>query len=140
MKHTSQMPDRDAFRAFWTDESTRSWGQAVWYGLYIGILLLYTLVIRHIDPAGWFGLLSFAIAVVYAVLTPFISLQMYWRRRGPFIRCPQCGDWFGQDMSGAWSGPNPRWVTVCQTGHCVKCGKQILLSAERPTVERNDPG
>ena len=121
-----QQPDREAFIKYWKDYGTFSWRQLLPYGIYLGSLALYAFVVRRIDTEGRFWLPSLIVAVVYLILAPYFVIRRVHKRFAPFIRCPQCGDWFGQDSSGAYFGPNPKFKTIIQTGQCSKCGKQIL--------------
>lgn len=122
----TQQPDREAFVAFWKDYGTFSWRQLVPYGVYLGCLALYAFVVRRIDADGRFWLPSLVGAIAYLIFAPYFAWRRYHRRFAKFIRCPQCGDWFGRDSSGDYFGPNPKFKTVIETGRCGKCGKQIL--------------
>src|SRR5437879_6389766 len=99
----TQRPGREEFIAYWKDWETVSWCQFVPYLLYLGCLAVYALVVRRFDPEGRFWLPSFIAAIGYVIITPYLSIRSFHRRFARFIRCPSCGDWFGQDASGAYS-------------------------------------
>jgi len=122
----TEQPSREAFIAFWKDSDVFSWREVLPYVLYLGPLAVYAFVIRSIDPQGRFWLPSVIAAVGWVVLAPSLSIRRFHKRYARFIRCPNCGDWFGQDASGAYSGPNPKFRGVIETGRCSKCGEQIL--------------
>src|SRR3954452_1358901 len=103
----AQRPNREEFIAFWKDYDTFSWRQLGPYVLYLGPLAVYAFVIRRLDSEGRFGFLSFIIALGYVFLFPYTAIRSFHRRYARFIRCPGCGDWFGQDAGGAYHGPNP---------------------------------
>ncbi len=125
MYHTHQ-PTREEFASYWKDYDAFSWRQLVPHVVYLGGLTLYTFAAHLIDAEGRFWVIEFVGAVGYLILLPYSWLHT---RKGQFIRCPVCGDWFGEDSSGAYHGPNPKFKSVIETGKCSKCGKQIL--AER---------
>ncbi len=122
----TQQPSREAFIAYWRDYGVFRWRQLLWYVGYLGGLTLCAFVIRTVDPEGRFLAGSLALAAAYLVLVPYLTIRRVHTRFAPFIRCPHCGDWFGQDVSGAYHGPNPRFRDIIETGHCRKCGAQIL--------------
>ncbi len=122
----NEKPTREAFIAYWKDYEGFAWRQLLPYILYLGPLAIYAIVIRSIDPEGQFWLPSVIAAIGWVVLAPYLSIRSYHKRFARFIRCPSCGDWFGQDASGAYSGPNPKFRGVIETGRCSKCGEQIL--------------
>lgn len=119
----SLYPDQETFITFWKNNRRRT-PPLGFYGPFLGGLLLYALVIPRISGAFW--LLSLFGAIAYLIFVPYIALKFYWRRYANFLRCPQCGDWFGRDFSGALAGPNPKWIAVSETGRCANCGKPIL--------------
>ena len=119
------MSYRDEFIAFWKDKR-RHQPPLLFYVLYLGGLLLYAFVIPRTGIAESFAFLSIVGAIAYIVLVPYFAARIYWTRYASFIRCPRCGDWFGRDFSGAWSGPNPKWMAVVETGRCAECGTHIL--------------
>jgi hypothetical protein len=121
-----QQPDREAFIAYWKDFGTFTWRQLLFYVLYPGCLAVYAFAARQIDTEGRFGLASLIFAIGYIILFPYLIIRRLHKRFARFIRCPRCGDWFGQDSSGAYSGPNPKFRGVIETGRCSKCGEQIL--------------
>lgn len=121
-----QRPSREEFIAFWKDFETFSWRDVLPYLLYPGCLALLVSVIRRIDPDGRFLLPLILGAIGYIFLVPYAWITSYHTRFARFIRCPSCGDWFGQDASGAYSGPNPKFRGVIETGRCSECGEQIL--------------
>ncbi len=123
---TNERPSRESFIAFWKNFDTFDRGDALLYIVYPGVLVLYAFVVRYLDPEGRLALPSLITAVAYVILYPYFLIHGFHKRFGRFIRCPKCGDWFGQDMSGAYSGPNPRFRTVIETGRCVQCGEPIL--------------
>ncbi len=125
---SGQQPDREAFIAYWKGYRTFSWRMPLCYGIYLGGLELYVLVVRRIDAEGRFLLPSILLAVLYLIFVPYLYIRSVHKRFARFIRCPHCGDWFGQDSSGAYFGPNPKFQIIIQTGKCCKCGKQILAS------------
>jgi hypothetical protein len=122
-------PTREEFASYWKDYDTVTWRAFVPHVIYLGGLALYVFVIRRIDVDGRFLLLSLAGAVAYLILLPYFAIKSHRARKRQFFRCPECGDWFGQDSSGAYHGPNPKFRAVLYTGKCGKCGRQIL--AER---------
>jgi hypothetical protein len=131
MKDT-QRPSREEFTAYWKDyeDDVFGWRQLLPYVFYLGPLALYALTIRWIDPEGRFWLTSLVAAVGYIVLMPYFDASAYRKRFSRFIRCPSCGDWFGEDASGAYHGPNPKFRSVIETGRCSKCGERILSDHE----------
>ena len=124
----TQQPDREAFIAYWKDYETFTRGQVLFYLLYPGCLAVYALVVRWIDSDGRFWLPSLVVAVGYIILVPYLIIRRVHTRFAHFIRCPHCGDWFGQDESGAYHGPNPKFRGIIATGRCSKCGEQILAN------------
>jgi hypothetical protein len=122
-----QQQDREAFIAYWKDHGTSKEGRRVllFYLFYLGGLAVYAFIVPWIDSAGWFWLPLFG-AVGYLILVPYLVIRRVHRKFAHFIRCPNCGDWFGQDASGAYFGPNPKFRGIIETGRCSKCGEQIL--------------
>jgi hypothetical protein len=123
-------PNREEFIAFWRDFDRVSWRDFMPYVIYLGPLVMYAFVIRRFDPEGRLALLSVVLALGYVILFPCITIRGYHRRYARFLRCPSCGDWFGQDASGAYHGPNPRFRGVIETGCCPGCGEPILFDRE----------
>jgi ribosomal protein S27AE len=126
-----QQPTREAFTAFWKESDIFHWRQLLPYVLYPGGLALYAFVIRWIDTEGRFWLASLIVATGYVVLIPYIWIRKYHKRFARFIRCPRCGDWFGQDASRAYSGPNPKFRDIIESGHCSNCGERVLSDHEK---------
>jgi len=122
----TQQPSRDSFIAYWKDYGAFRWRQLLWYAGYLGVLALYAVVVRRVDPDGRFLIVSLVLAAAYLVLVPFLTIRGVHTKFACFIRCPNCGDWFGQDASGSYFGLNPKFRAVIQTGRCFKCGAQIL--------------
>jgi len=122
----TQRPSREAFIDFWKDFDDFSWRQLLPYIIYPGTLAIFAFVVRMIDPEGRFWLPSLIAAFGWIVLSPYMWIRKYNKRFARFIRCPNCGDWFGQDASGAYRGPNPKFRTVIETGRCSQCGEEIL--------------
>jgi len=120
-------PTRDEFAAYWKGHDTPSWRRLVPHAIYLGGLALYAFAVRRLDAEGRFWFLSIAAASAYLILLPYLFIRWVHTRKARFIRCLRCGDWFGQDSSGRYHGPNPKFRTVLQTGKCGKCGTQILL-------------
>ena len=120
-------PSYEEFLAYWQkhDQYYNSWRAIVPYAVYILGLALFTMLLHRIAPFSvlWIIISIFGIAFM---LLPISYALVLWKRNKRFLRCTKCGDWLGRDLSGAWSGPNPKWKIVCQDGHCVKCGFQIL--------------
>jgi hypothetical protein len=121
-----QRPSREAFIAYWKDYDTFGWDDILLYLVYPGVLALYGLLVRWIDSEGRFWLPSLIVAVGYVILYPYLLIRRVHIRFARFIRCPCCGDWFGQDASGAYHGPNPKFRGIIETGRCSTCGEQIL--------------
>jgi hypothetical protein len=121
-----QKPSRDAFIAYWADYDVFRWRQLLWYLGYLGVLALFVFVVRRVDAAGRFMAASFVIAVTYVILIPYLTVRRVRTKFARFIRCPQCGDYFAQDTSGAFHGPNPKFRGIIETGRCGKCGTQII--------------
>lgn len=121
-------PTRDEFIAYWEkgEKERHSLRGLLPLGIYIGGLALYAFAVRVVDPTGRFGFAWFAGAIAYVIAVPWIWIARTQRRYSRFIRCPQCGDWLGRDLSGDWYGTNPNWRLVGQTGKCTTCGKQLL--------------
>jgi hypothetical protein len=128
---TTQRPSREEFTAYWKDYGTFDF-DVLLYIVYPGLLALYAVLVRWIDSEGRFWLPSFVVAVGYVVLYPYLIIRRVHKRFARFIRCPSCGDWFGQDTSGAYFGPNPKFGGVIETGLCSNCGEQILSDHENP--------
>ncbi len=122
----TQLPTREEFIAYWKDYGVFRWRQLLGYVGYLGGLALYVFIVRRIDPGGRFLLATLLLAAAYLILVPYLTIRRAHRRFARFIRCPHCGDWFGQDASGAYFGPNPKFRAVIETGRCCKCGTQIL--------------
>ena len=127
---TAKRPSREEFTAYWKDDQTFDRGDLLLYVFYPGVLALYAVVVRWIDSEGRFWLPSLIVAVGYVILYPYTLIRTFNTRFARFIRCPCCGDWFGQDASGAYSGPNPKYRGIIETGRCSKCGEQILSDDE----------
>jgi hypothetical protein len=122
----TQRPTREEFIAYWKDYDTFSWDQLLPYVSYLGPLTLFAILMRWIDSDGRFWLPSVILAVAYVFLYPYLGILYVHKRFARFIRCPSCGDWFGQDASGAYHGPNPKFRGIVETGRCGTCGQQIL--------------
>jgi hypothetical protein len=123
----TQKPSRDAFIAYWKDyDGGLRWREILWYVGYLGGLALFGFVVRRADLEYRFLIASLVVAAAYLVLVPYLTIRRVHTKYARFIRCPQCGDWFGQDVSGAYRGPNPKFRRVIVTGRCTKCGAQIL--------------
>jgi hypothetical protein len=122
MMSCTQQPSREAFVAYWKGFEVYSWRNLVPYAVYLGGLALYVFVIHRIDSEARFWIPSLIIAGAYLVFLPYFWIRRIHTRYARFIRCPECGDWFGQDSSGAYRGPNPKFRTVILTGRCGKCG------------------
>ncbi len=125
MTATHQL-NREAFITFWKDYGVFRWRQLLWYVGYLGGLALYGLIVRKVDSDGRFLVASLIVAGAYLVLVPYLTIRRFHMKFARFIRCPQCGDWFGRDASGAHFGPSPKFRAVIETGRCLKCGAQIL--------------
>ena len=123
---TQRLPNRDEFTAFWQKQDTFSFLQLAPLGIYLGGLALFAFGVRLIDTTGRFALPTLAAANAWVFLLPIFYLRIYWKRHDRFIRCPQCRDWVAMDSSGEWKGPNPKWIAVSQTGHCGRCGAQMI--------------
>jgi hypothetical protein len=124
--HQTFQPSREQFAAYWKDYGKASCRDLIPHAVYLAGLGAYALLVRHLDPEAKLLFLSFVGAGVYLVALPYLWIRRIHKRSAEFIRCPDCGDWFGQDSSGAYHGPNPKFRVVLQTGRCSKCGKQIL--------------
>ena len=122
----TQRPSRDAFIAYWADYDVFRWRQLLWYVGYLGGLALFVFVVRTVDDAGRFRVASLVMAVTYVGLVPYLTIRRVHTKFARFIRCPQCDDYFAQDTSGAFHGPNPKFRGVIETGRCSKCGTQII--------------
>lgn len=122
----TKRPSLEEFTAYWKDFETFDWTCVLLYIVYPGVLAFYAVLIRWIDSEGRFWLPSFGVAVAYVILYPYLLIRRVHTRFARFIRCPCCGDWFGQDASGAYHGPNPKFRAVIETGRCSTCGEQIL--------------
>jgi hypothetical protein len=123
---TTQQPSREAFTAYWKNYGTPGWRLALWYLIYLGGLALFAFIVRWLDADGWFLIILLVTAVAYLILYPYLTIRRVHRRFAHFIRCPHCGDWFGEDASGAYFGPNPKFRRVIETGCCYKCGAQVI--------------
>ena len=124
---TQDLPNRQEFIAFWKNAYRWGCGQIVFYVVYLGGGYA---IVMHLDPTGQYYGSSLIGAIAYLILVPIITVQLVWRRYDRFIRCPQCRDWIGDDVINLarWRrvGPDPKWVIISQTGHCGKCGAQIV--------------
>ncbi len=125
MTETTKQPTREEFVAFWKEEKSM-WRSLFPYGIYISGLVLCATVVRLADVTVLFWFASVVGIIAYAIVVPWIWIRNFHKRYARFIRCSQCGDWLGRDSSGAWYGPDPKWVSVGQTGHCGKCGERLL--------------
>ena len=123
---TTRKPNREAFVAYWKDFRKFSWRYFLFYILYPGLLGVFAFIVLRIDSAGRFWFASLSVAAAYLVLVPYFLMRRVHKNFARFIQCPNCGDWFGQDASGAYFGPNPKFKGVIETGRCSKCGEQIL--------------
>ena len=121
-----QQPNREAFIAYWKDFGTFRWRQLPFYLLYPGFLAVCVFYVRRIDSEGRFWRPALALAIGYVILVPYLLMRLVHKRFARFIRCPNCSDWFGQDASRAYRGPNPKYRGIIETGRCSKCGEQIL--------------
>jgi hypothetical protein len=132
----TQRPGREEFIAFWKEEERRreeaSWRELLPHVLYPGYLAIAVFVVRWLDSEGRFWLPSLIVAIAYVFLAPYLWISTHQRRFARFIRCPSCGDWFGQDVSGAYSGPNPKYRGIFETGRCGQCGEQVLSVPDNP--------
>ena len=126
----TQQPDRESFIAYWKDHETFPWRVLLFYVLYLGCLAIFAFVVRLIDSNLWLSLLAPFVAIGYVILVPYLTIRWVHTRYARFIRCPHCGDWFGQDESGAYFGPNPKFKGIIDTGRCSKCGARILSDHE----------
>ncbi len=81
------------------------WRQLLWYFGYLGGLALYAFVVRRVDSDGRFIIASLVLAAAYLILVPYLTIRRVHTKFARFIRCPHCGDWFGQDASGAYFAP-----------------------------------
>jgi hypothetical protein len=122
-----EQPTREEFVHYWRDYDKFSWRDISPYFVYLGGLALYAFVYRHIDAEGRFVLLAIVGAAAYLILLPYFCIRNVQKRKSKFIRCPQYGDWFRQDASGAYYGPNPKFKSVIETGKCSNCGRHILV-------------
>jgi hypothetical protein len=122
----TQQPSRNAFTAYWKDHGVFRWRQLLWYVGYLGGLAVLVFTVRSVDADGRFLIPALILAAVYLVSVPYFTIRRVYTKFARFIRCPQCGDWFGQDASGAYHGPNPKFRGIIETGRCSKCGAQIL--------------
>jgi hypothetical protein len=121
-----KQPTREEFTHYWRGYDTFLWRDLLPYIVYLGGLALYAFVYHRIDAEGRFLLLALVGAAAYLVLLPYFSIRRVHKRNSKFFRCPQCGDWFREDASGAFFGPNPKFKSVIETGKCGKCGRQVL--------------
>ena len=124
----TQLPDREAFIAYWKDYQTFTWRQLLFYILYPGGLAVYGFVVPWPRSVEWVWL-PLVGAAGYLVLVPYLIIRRVHKTFARFIRCPTCGDWFGQDASGAYFGPNPKFRGIIESGRCSKCGEQILADS-----------
>ena len=119
-------PTLEEFSAFWKDYDAITFRQFIPLITYVGGLVLYALVVPRVDAAGCLWFLWLPGALAYLILAPCFWIRWVHTRYARFIRCPECGDWFGWDSSGAYHGTNPKFRIVMQTGKCGRCGTQIL--------------
>jgi hypothetical protein len=128
-KETTE-PTREEFLAYWRkgeeERSKFSWRTVRPYVIYIGGLALFAAIIRSLDPSYGFAVAAVLIAVAYIIAVPWLWIVTGQRRYAKFIRCHQCGDWLGRDLSGAWHGSNPNWKLIGETGKCTKCGTTLF--------------
>ena len=123
---TTQQPSKDAFTAYWKDYGVFRWRQVLWYVGYLGGLAVIVFAVRAVDADGRFLIPSLVLAATYLVSVPYFTIRRAHTKFARFIRCPQCGDRFGRDASGAYHAPNPKSRGVIETGCCGKCGARIL--------------
>ncbi len=102
----------------------------LFYVFYLGGLAFFALIVHSLASNLWLSLLAPLVAIGYVILVPYCFVRCVHTRHARFIRCPHCGDWFGQDASGAYFGPNPKFKGIIDTGRCSKCGTQILTDHE----------
>jgi hypothetical protein len=122
----TQQPSREAFVRYWKDYGRPGWRLALWYLIYLGSLAFFAIIVRRVDADGWLLIMSPVVAIAYLILYPYITMRIVRRKFGRFCFCPHCGDRFGQDASGAYFGPNPKFRRVIETGRCYKCGAQVI--------------
>lgn len=122
-----QPPSREAFVCYWKDHHSGGWRDRLWYIGYLGGLAAYAFVITRHDLNERRAIISLVVAAAYVILVPYFTIRHFHIKFGRFIRCIHCGDWFGQDSSGAFYGPNPKYKSVTETGRCTNCGRQVLL-------------
>jgi len=120
-----QKPDRAAFIAYWKDDKSSGKMMRLLLFFLAGFVLV-GFIAHRVDAEGRYWWFSLVLVLAYIALFSFLSIRWVNRRVVPFIRCPRCGDWFGQDVFRAFHGPNPKCEIVIETGRCVKCGEQIL--------------
>ena len=117
---------RESFINYWKDFGTFGWRQILPHAYWVGGVALIALTSRLLDPDYSYGLLALVTAIAWVVLFPTLGIRWYHQHYAKFIRCPSCGDWFGQDRSGAYRGPDPKFRDIIHTGRCFKCGMSIL--------------
>ena len=124
---TTQQPTRDEFIAYWREART-SYGLRVFlpYIGFLGGLAIYGFAVHLLDAEARFIVPSVVGFFAYLIFLPYFLIKRGRKRYGKFICCPQCGDWFAEDISGAYRGDNPKFEKVIQTGKCCKCGNQIF--------------
>jgi len=126
----TQQPDRKAFVAYWKDYEKFPWRMLLFYVTYLSVLTIFAIVVRSVAFNLWLSLLAPFVAIGYVILVPYVIIRWVHTRHSRFIRCPHCGDWFGQDASSAYFGPNPKFKEIINTGRCSKCGTLILSDHE----------
>lgn len=126
MKKQENLPTPEEFVAFWNASTVFTWRSLLPHLLYVSGFALYAVIVSVVVKPGRFWAAYLGFAIVYILLVPYLWMRIVWKRDARFIRCPRCGDWLGRDASGAWSGPNPKWKSISQTGVCIRCGQRLL--------------
>ena len=131
---TPELPSRETFNEFWSRPNRLAFSIAR-LTLYFGGLIAYAVL----APALLVSLLPEAaiigVAIVIVIGIPIGYWQWFWKHYDRFLRCPNCRDWVGRDISRSLHGPSPKWRTVLKTSKCVRCGQQMLR--DEPTEEQN---
>jgi hypothetical protein len=117
---------RAEFVHYWRNHGTFRWVDLLPHAIWVGVLGVFALSYGLADPDRKFIWPALVLATSWVVLFPVLGIRYVHRKYDRFIRCPQCRDWFGQDVSGAYHGPNLKYREVVRTGCCHTCGTKIL--------------
>jgi hypothetical protein len=120
----SNLPDRDAFVAFWSRKSSPL-SYLLTLAIYFAILLSFHAIPRSASSPARSIAVAFS-AIVFAIGAPVLYCMIFWRRNDRFLRCPACRMWVGSDLMGNLNKCDPDWQRIASTQRCVRCGERMI--------------